>query len=44
VTENTASKQGGGIYNVETLGSTITFGTGWSGNVSGNTPDDIFNA
>jgi hypothetical protein len=44
VTENTASKQGGGIYNNETLGSTITFGLGWSGAVSGNTPHDIFNA
>jgi hypothetical protein len=34
---------GGGVYNKKTEGATITFGVGWSGTVSGNTPDDIFN-
>jgi predicted outer membrane repeat protein len=44
VTENKASGHGGGIYNVKSEGGTINFGKGWSGTVSGNTPDDIFNA
>jgi predicted outer membrane repeat protein len=43
VTRNTASGKGGGIYNHQTVGATITYGTGWKGTVSGNLPDDIFN-
>jgi hypothetical protein len=43
VTENTAVKHGGGIFNEQAKGATITYGTGWSGTVSGNKPDDIFN-
>jgi hypothetical protein len=43
VTENMASEHGGGIYNDESGGATITYGVGWSGTVSGNEPDDIFN-
>jgi hypothetical protein len=44
VFENTAAKQGGGIYNNQTGGATITFGSKWTGSVSGNEPDNIFNA
>ncbi len=40
VSENTASEHGGGIFN--TQGATISYGTGWTGTVSGNIPDDIF--
>jgi hypothetical protein len=43
VTDNTAAEQGGGIYNYESSGATITYGIGWTGTVSGNKPDDIFN-
>jgi hypothetical protein len=43
VTANTASEHGGGIYNDQTEGATISYGTEWSGTVSGNIPDDIFN-
>jgi predicted outer membrane repeat protein len=43
VSENTAYEHGGGIYNNATGGATITHGSGWTGTVSGNTPDDIFN-
>jgi hypothetical protein len=43
VTENTATEHGGGIYNNQTGRATITYGIGWSGTVSGNKPDDIFN-
>ena len=43
VTGNEASEHGGGIYNHETKGATISYGPGWSGTVSGNKPDDIFN-
>jgi hypothetical protein len=43
VTRNTASGKGGGIYNYQTKAATITYETGWSGTVSGNKPDDIFN-
>ena len=43
VTENTATEHGGGILNHRSEGATITFGLGWIGTVSGNTPDDIFN-
>jgi hypothetical protein len=43
VTENTATEHGGGVYNNQTGGATITYGVGWSGTVSGNKPDDIFN-
>lgn len=43
VTGNTAAEHGGGIFNDQTHGATITFGIGWSGTVSGNKPDDIFN-
>jgi Chlamydia polymorphic membrane protein (Chlamydia_PMP) repeat len=44
VRRNKASEHGGGIYNDETEGATISYGIGWSGTVSGNSPDDIFNA
>ena len=43
VTGNTADDHGGGIYNLASQGATITYGVGWTGTVSGNTPDDIFN-
>jgi hypothetical protein len=43
VTDNTAAEQGGGIYNYQSSGATITYGIGWTGTVSGNKPDDIFN-
>jgi hypothetical protein len=43
VIDNEAAEHGGGIYNHETGGATITDGIGWSGTVSGNKPDDIFN-
>jgi hypothetical protein len=44
VTRNAASDHGGGIYNEESRGATITFGTGWTGRLDGNRPDDIFTA
>jgi predicted outer membrane repeat protein len=43
VIDNEAAEHGGGIYSHETGGATITDGIGWSGTVSGNKPDDIFN-
>jgi parallel beta-helix repeat protein len=43
LTANTASGHGGGIYDHESGGATISYGTGWTGTVSGNKPDDIFN-
>jgi hypothetical protein len=42
VSRNVASSHGGGIY-LSSFGSLISFGTGWSGTVSRNKPDDIFN-
>jgi predicted outer membrane repeat protein len=38
VTGNTATEQGGGIFEA----GPIIFESGWTGTVSGNTPDDIF--
>jgi predicted outer membrane repeat protein len=43
VTHNTAFGKGGGIYNHQTVEATIAYGIGWSGTVSRNKPDDIFN-
>jgi predicted outer membrane repeat protein len=43
ITRNTAAGHGGGIYNDETEFETVGYGSGWSGTVSGNKPDDIFN-
>jgi hypothetical protein len=43
VSDNTAAEQGGGIYNYESSGAMITYGIGWTGTVSRNKPDDIFN-
>jgi predicted outer membrane repeat protein len=43
VTRNTAGGDGGGIYSEKSGGATLTFGTGWTGVVSRNEPDDIFN-
>jgi sorbitol-specific phosphotransferase system component IIA len=43
VSRNTASGQGGGIFNLVSKGATISYGTGWSGAVSRNEPDNIFN-
>jgi hypothetical protein len=42
VTRNRASVRGGGIYN--TRSATLSFGTGWTGTVSVNKPDDVFKA
>ena len=44
VTRNKASEHGGGIFNDQTEGATISHGVGWTGMVSNNEPDDIFNA
>jgi hypothetical protein len=42
VTGNNASGEGGGIYESEGDGGSITYAKGWSGVVSGNEPDNIF--
>jgi hypothetical protein len=43
VTDNRAEASGGGIFNEESAGATIAFAPNWSGTISGNTPDNIFN-
>jgi hypothetical protein len=43
VIENAAISHGGGIFNTESAGATITFASNWRGMISGNTPDDVFN-
>jgi hypothetical protein len=43
VTGNAAAESGGGIFNEESGGATISYAPDWHGAISGNTPDDIFN-
>jgi hypothetical protein len=43
VTPNTASEHSGGIYNEESKGATIPFGSEFTGTISRNIPDNIFN-
>jgi hypothetical protein len=45
VRRNKASEHGGGIYDSQSKGAEkIIHGSGWSGTVSANEPDDIFSA
>jgi hypothetical protein len=43
VTENKAVEHGGGIFNAESKGATLSYAPDWRGTISGNQPDDIFN-